>query len=57
MPDMDNNAEHFTLEDEEFIQYVKLLREGKIEMYMNKQPCFKSTTNTVVEIWRKLYGR
>ena len=37
------HAEHFMLEDEEFIQYVKLLREGKIEMYMNKQPCFKST--------------
>ena len=40
------HAEHFMLEDEEFKQYVKLLGDqkgGKIEMYMNKQPCFRST--------------
>ena len=38
------HAEHFMLEDKEFIHYVKLLpRKGKIEMFMNKQPCFKST--------------
>ena len=40
------HAEHFMLEDKEFKQQVKLLRDqngGKIEMYMNKQPCFRST--------------
>ena len=40
------HAEHFMVEDEEFKRYVKLLRDqkgGKIEMYMNKQPCFRST--------------
>ena len=40
------HAEHFMLEDEEFKQHVKLLGDqkgGKIEMYMNKQPCFRST--------------
>ena len=40
------HAEHFMLEDEEFKRYVKLLGDhkgGKIEMYMNKQPCFRST--------------
>ena len=40
------HAEHFMLKDEEFKQHVKLLRDqkgGKIEMYMNKQPCFRST--------------
>ena len=40
------HAEHFMLEDEEFKQYVKFLGDnegGKIEMYMNKQPCFRST--------------
>ena len=38
------HAEHFMLEDKDFIHYVKLLpREGKIEMFMNKQPCFEST--------------
>ena len=40
------HAEHFMLKDEEFNQAVKLLRDqkgGKIEMYMNKQPCFRST--------------
>ena len=38
------HAEHFMLEDKEFIHYVKLLpREGKIKMFMNKQPCFEST--------------
>ena len=34
------------LKDKEFRQHVKLLRDqkgGKIEMYMNKQPCFRST--------------
>ena len=40
------HAEHFMLNDEQFKQHVKLLRDqkgGKIEMYMNKQPCFRST--------------
>ena len=38
------HAEHFMLEDKDFIHYVKLLpREGKIEMFMNKQTCFEST--------------
>ena len=40
------HAEHFMLVDKEFNQAVKFLRdqkEGKIEMYMNKQPCFRST--------------
>ena len=40
------HAEHFMLKDEEFKQYVKFLGDhegGKIEMFMNKQPCFKST--------------
>ena len=40
------HAEHFMLEDEEFKRYVKLLGDhkgGKIEMFMNKQPCFRST--------------
>ena len=40
------HAEHFMLKDEEFKQYVKLLGDhegGKIEMFMNKQPCFQST--------------
>ena len=40
------HAEHFMLKDEEFKQHVKVLRDqngGKIEMYMNKQPCFRST--------------
>ena len=40
------HAEYFMLVDEEFKQAVKLLgdqKEGKIEMYMNKQPCFRST--------------
>ena len=38
------HAEHFMLEDKDFIHYVKLLpREGKIEMFMNKQACFEST--------------
>ena len=40
------HAEHFMLKDEDFRQRVKLLRDqkgGKIEMYMNKQPCFRST--------------
>ena len=34
------------LVDKEFNQAVKFLRDhkgGKIEMYMNKQPCFRST--------------
>ena len=40
------HAEHFMLKDEDFKQQVKLLRDqngGEIEMYMNKQPCFRST--------------
>ena len=40
------HAEYFMLVDEEFNQAVKLLgdqKEGKIEIYMNKQPCFRST--------------
>ena len=40
------HAERFMLEDQEFKQRVKRLRDqkgGKIEMYMNKQPCFRST--------------
>ena len=40
------HAEHFMLKDEDFRQHVKLLRDqkgGEIEMYMNKQPCFRST--------------
>ena len=40
------HAEHFMLKDEEFKQQVKLLGDhkgGKIETYMNKQPCFRST--------------
>ena len=40
------HAEYFMLEDKEFKQYVKLLgdHEGRnIEMFMNKQPCFRST--------------
>ena len=40
------HAEHIMFEDKEFKQHVKLLRDqkgGKMEMYMNKQPCFRST--------------
>ena len=40
------HAERFMLDDQEFKQHVKRLRDqkgGKIEMYMNKQPCFRST--------------
>ena len=40
------HAEYFMLVDEEFRQAVKLLRDqngGNISMYMNKQPCFRST--------------
>ena len=40
------HAEYFMLIDEEFRQAVKLLRDkkgGKINIYMNKQPCFRST--------------
>ena len=40
------HAEHFMLVDKEFNKAVKFLRDqkgGKIEMYMNKQPCFRST--------------
>ena len=40
------HAEYFMLVDEEFRQAVKFLRDqkgGNINMYMNKQPCFKST--------------
>ena len=40
------HAEYFMLVDEEFKQAVNLVGDqngGKIEMYMNKQPCFRST--------------
>ena len=40
------HAEYFMLVDEEFRQAVKFLGDqngGKIETYMNKQPCFRST--------------
>ena len=40
------HAGRFMLDDQEFKQHVKRLRDqkgGKIEMYMNKQPCFRST--------------
>ena len=40
------HAEYFMLMDEEFRQAAKLLRDkkgGKINIYMNKQPCFRST--------------
>ena len=40
------HAEYFMLIDEEFRQAVKFLQDikgGNINMYMNKQPCYKST--------------
>ena len=40
------HAEYFMLMDVEFRQAAKLLRDkkgGKIHIYMNKQPCFRST--------------
>lgn len=40
------HAEYFMLMDEEFRQAIKLLRDqrgGDINMFMNKQPCFRST--------------
>ena len=40
------HAEYFMLVDEEFREAVKFLRDqkgGNINMYMNKQPCFRST--------------
>ena len=51
------HAEHFMLEDKEFKQQVKLLRDqngGKIEMYMNKQPCFRSTGVETTECAQEL---
>ena len=42
------HAEYFMLVDEEFRQAVKFLRdrmEGNITMYMNKQPCSRSTSH------------
>ena len=51
------HAEHFMLEDKEFKQHVKLLRDqngGKIEMYMNKQPCFRSTGVETTECAQEL---
>ena len=40
------HAEYFMLVDEDFRQAVRILRDqkgGYISMYMNKQPCFRST--------------
>lgn len=40
------HAEYFMLVDEQFRQAVQLLRDqrgGHIDMFMNKQPCFRST--------------
>ena len=40
------HGEHFMLMDDEFRQAVELLRRergGKINMFMNKQPCYRST--------------
>ena len=51
------HAEHFMLEDKEFKQQVKLSRDqkgGKIEMYMNKQPCFRSTGVETTECAQEL---
>ena len=51
------HAEHFMLVDKEFNQAVKFLRDqkgGKIEMYMNKQPCFRSTRVKRKECAREL---
>ena len=52
------HAEHIMLEDKEFKQHVKLLRDqkggGKIEMYMNKQPCFGSTGVETTECAQEL---
>ena len=51
------HAEHFMLKDEEFKQHVKVLRDqngGKIEMYMNKQPCFRSTIEKTKECAQEL---
>ena len=51
------HAEHIMLEDKEFKQHVKLLRDqkgGKIEMYMNKQPCFRSTGVETTECAQEL---
>ena len=42
------HAEYFMLVDEEFRQAVKFLRDrigGNITMYMNKQPCSRSTSH------------
>ena len=42
------HAEYFMLVDEEFRQAVKFLRdrmEGNITMYVNKQPCSRSTSH------------
>ena len=51
------HAEHIMLEDKEFKQHVKLLRDqkgGEIEMYMNKQPCFRSTGVETTECAQEL---
>ena len=51
------HAEHIMFEDKEFKQHVKLLRDqkgGKIEMYMNKQPCFRSTGVETTECAQEL---
>ena len=43
------HAEYFMLVDEEFRQAVKFLRdrmEGNITMYVNKQPCSRSTSHS-----------
>ena len=50
------HAEHIMLEDKEF-KHVKLLRDqkgGKMEMYMNKQPCFRSTGVETTECAQEL---
>ena len=51
------HAEHIMFEDKEFKQHVKLLRDqkgGKMEMYMNKQPCFRSTRMETTECAQEL---
>ena len=43
------HAEYFMLADDDFRKAVKILRDqkgGYIDMYMNKQPCFRSTGHT-----------
>ena len=46
------HAEYFMLMDAEFRQAVDLLRSnggGNIEIYMNKQPCYRSTGNSIMK--------